>query len=1354
MAGKDKVFIDIIVDDKGTTQRVAVDSKKLGVALDDVEKSQKKTGKSSKDADRNLKGLSKQSSNTTKNFSKMAQGMTGTLVPAYAILASNVFAITAAFQFLKKAADFRVIQESQVAFTGATGVGMQTLTADIQAASGAMLDFQTSSEAAAIGIASGLGSGQITELAEGAGNLSKILGRDVTDSFNRLIRGVTKAEPELLDELGITLRLADAQTNYAATLGKSAKDLSNYEKKQAVFAEVQGQLEDKFNAVAKATDIQGNSVARLGVAFDKVMKPFKAFIASLAEPTAEFFIKNIGSLTAALALLAIPIIKAIIPSTESWAEASKDAANDASQAYKDAREEMERMEKAQLDLEKSGKDADFTVEGAKKGSGIDILATDGAEALKNDKYAKNRIDLMLAHAKQNNGAIRKMDKRTGKMYILTLKKMQRGSATFFEKIAMGWHKTARAASVAAKQVEVAWKKAMAGAKKAVAGFTKFADRAFRLAGWIGMLMLAYDLIKAAANALGFFRPNPALEKLKFQFEELGEALEIVEEEYKKFAQIQDVLAEAQKRTGEGDPLGLLKAQGNFFAGITKPMAAAANQLLAYKDGNFEAALGVKKLSDEERKAMKDRLKTLEIMEKGGSNVGFLARLAGHGDKRKAEDIEEQARLAATLAEQEGLGDTSKMTDKLSEANEKLSSSQIVAARTALSYLDDLKNLTDEQREYKAIVSLLAEGKVIDQESIDRLTELADGFEEAGKQAAFAQEQNKEIETSYSALLAGITTYKTSVTDLTDKIKDQEIAYRKTLKEQRAQLSDQNINWLNKEIKSLEDKEKVLNRIRDLEIGMANKRLQLQISFTKALAGSTPLQQKSLGVQQKLLEIDLKREEINEHMALATEDLKNIDSEKVTSYELQLLLLEEQEAALERQLDLSSQLRDTAAADLEGGIQGGLAGILKGEQSVKEAAIGIAKGVAEGALDTFATDWTQKIMQGLGIETQEAKRIRLQEEAQERAAKRIAKAHEDGGAVVAKEIEKGGKAAAKAIKDAEKGTGVEAAGQSVNTMNVTATTVYVNGNVVDGGAEGGAGAAAGESSTGSTFADKVREAKKKKSPGVLEEIDTAAILAGKKGNINDLQEIEVTAQRRDSLYGGNDKTGEKSTTDTIGGIFSKFGTKMKGLFSGDAPFLSKLGNMFGKEGLIGDFSQMFSKVKMDFGGLFQGLLTGLGGMLQGMVGGGSGAGWFNALLTGAFAYFGAGGTFGGGAPPAKFDTPLLPGQSYAKSGLYPPLGYATGGIARGPRSGYPALLHGNEAVVPLPNGKDIPVSLRGAGASNNVGMTINISRDDSDSTVESDTQEAQILGEKLKMAVQQVLLDEKRAGGMLSPFGVA
>ena len=39
-------------------------------------------------------------------------------------------------------------------------------------------------------------------------------------------------------------------------------------------------------------------------------------------------------------------------------------------------------------------------------------------------------------------------------------------------------------------------------------------------------------------------------------------------------------------------------------------------------------------------------------------------------------------------------------------------------------------------------------------------------------------------------------------------------------------------------------------------------------------------------------------------------------------------------------------------------------------------------------------------------------------------------------------------------------------------------------------------------------------------------------------------------------------------------------------------------------------------------------------------------------------------------------------------------YAGGGIANGPLEGYQAMLHGTEAVVPLPNGRSIPVEIAG------------------------------------------------------------
>ena len=101
------------------------------------------------------------------------------------------------------------------------------------------------------------------------------------------------------------------------------------------------------------------------------------------------------------------------------------------------------------------------------------------------------------------------------------------------------------------------------------------------------------------------------------------------------------------------------------------------------------------------------------------------------------------------------------------------------------------------------------------------------------------------------------------------------------------------------------------------------------------------------------------------------------------------------------------------------------------------------------------------------------------------------------------------------------------------------------------------------------------------------------------------------------------------------------------------------------------------------------------------------------------------------------------------------GYADGGIAKGSTSGYPAVLHGTEAVVPLPDGKSIPVSMNGSGQNNNV--TVNVSMDGqggSSSDSSSNGQQGADIGKLIAGAVQEELQRQKRPGGILSPYGAA
>ena len=92
-------------------------------------------------------------------------------------------------------------------------------------------------------------------------------------------------------------------------------------------------------------------------------------------------------------------------------------------------------------------------------------------------------------------------------------------------------------------------------------------------------------------------------------------------------------------------------------------------------------------------------------------------------------------------------------------------------------------------------------------------------------------------------------------------------------------------------------------------------------------------------------------------------------------------------------------------------------------------------------------------------------------------------------------------------------------------------------------------------------------------------------------------------------------------------------------------------------------------------------------------------------------------------------------------------YSDGGVADGPSSGYPAVLHGKEAVVPLPNGRSIPVDMgKGGGGTNNVSINVNMAEGTTETV--SDRDEAKALGVAINQAVYQVLEKEQRQGGLL------
>ena len=167
--GKNTVGFNMDIDDNGTLRKTGKKAKQTG-------KDMKGMTDQAHSADRAMKGVSRQSSNTTKNFSKMSQGLTGGLVPAYATLAANIFALGAAFRFLKDEADYRLLMEGQRPYAATTGVAYKTLTNQIIEATAGQITFAEAAQAAAIGTAAGLNADQLERLGNAAKLASIALG--------------------------------------------------------------------------------------------------------------------------------------------------------------------------------------------------------------------------------------------------------------------------------------------------------------------------------------------------------------------------------------------------------------------------------------------------------------------------------------------------------------------------------------------------------------------------------------------------------------------------------------------------------------------------------------------------------------------------------------------------------------------------------------------------------------------------------------------------------------------------------------------------------------------------------------------------------------------------------------------------------------------------------------------------------------------------------------------------------------------------------------------------------------------------------------------------------------------------
>ena len=252
-------------------------------AMNEYSKSVGRATQSQDGFNNSARGLAGSGRNQKRAFSELAFSM-NPLTSAYASIAINVYAVSEAFRVLNEAANFDRLMTQTASFSAAvSGINVKGLARDMSELSQGALSVRESMSFATKGAAFNFTAEQLENLTVGARKASIALGRDFNDSMDRVLRGISKQEIELFDELGVVTRLTPAFEAYADTVEKTVDELSDYERQLALTNEVQRQLDTRFSGI----DAGATKWEELGVAAKNAIDNMLVGLSKLLEPLAK-----------------------------------------------------------------------------------------------------------------------------------------------------------------------------------------------------------------------------------------------------------------------------------------------------------------------------------------------------------------------------------------------------------------------------------------------------------------------------------------------------------------------------------------------------------------------------------------------------------------------------------------------------------------------------------------------------------------------------------------------------------------------------------------------------------------------------------------------------------------------------------------------------------------------------------------------------------------------------------------------------------------------------------------------------------------------------------------------------------
>lgn len=1287
-----KVTIDIEVN--GKMQKATLSAKKLKQALDETKASQEKLDASTRKGYRAMQGSAQATSNSTKAFSKQA-GVVGGLVPVYATFAANVFAVTAAFGVLKRAAALERLETSLERLGALSGRNLGALARDLRSVADEAISAEQSLRAVSVGTSAGFSSSQILQLTEVAKGASLALGRDMGDAIDRLIRGTAKLEPEILDELGIIVRLDQAASDYATTINKTANELSQFEKIQAFVNATITQGLNKYQKIANAVD--PSPYDKLAASFADLTKEVVNFANSFLGPIVDFFATNKFALAGALTAFAGTLVKQVVPAIDEVVAKNRAIAATAQRAAKKSRQviegEYEKTAKRLKVLDVTPPIAKQIIPKVKAGEASikdlkkAILSLQRSEKARDSQPSNIRTDKY----KQETAALRAQRLELEKLIAQEKGRLQYTSAGLNERTTSRIGRRTAAYGEAidnagfVKSLGIATegvKRNAAEVAKAGTAYGKFGAAARVAGSAVTLFGRAFlNLIPIIGNALFVFSIlQPILGDL-FSKSAIQKSLEETTERFSIFTKtVALVKEELKETTSEFSQFAIVsRASVGVFDEIKQAFIRLGTTIDNELIEKYKEAI----IKQKELQAAADRAKNPQakrfyqdaaanIDPTGGANFG---------------DIGSVDALAIVASAEAALGSMGNVMPSVQEGIGKLKNElQLLGLDGKISLekvLTILKELESDQ------ISFIGNLKAATQQFADFRAEITKLESRQVTPFSAAIEQSKEFQKSAQSALNTFFSVNPNASqgDSIELLKDefpQAIEFAKMLEEETDHVIS-NILHFEVAMDAYNTKLEEANSIVLKKQGVLKKEEALLKEFArneKIAAGFTRLrlEQEDNVIQAKIDALDAERTMVDlllqgsaekERQAQIDADIEALTKSKKREEERVLINLRAQFAEKQRLAQIEQKIADITLkrAQQQFNQQG-----RDDERTLRSE----RQGNAFAFLDERERSLDLEIARTSELlKAQEAERGKREANARELATLEFD--------VLSKRL------------------AAEAQIASMRAAEIRGTT----GSLTPGQEEA---AAELESLAGSLSDLSVRVGDQATAAGdaaaaeVGQEVDTL------RAKLEGLVEARSNLEGINVLIDGAAKSLESNMTSAFTALIT--GTKSaKQAFADMA------------KAILADIAAMIAK---------QLVLN----MLIAATGGSSG--FFGNL-------FGRqGGIF-------EQDPSMRYGGVAEKV-----RGYAGGGIAKGRQAGYPAILHGTEAVVPLPNGKEIPVEMRkGSGQTNNVTVNVNV---DSNGNAQQNTsateQQSANLGKAISLAVQKELQNQKRSGGILNPYGVA